>query len=356
MSAAPRIVVAGRSIGPGEPPFVIAEMSGNHNQSLDRALQIVEAAARAGAHALKLQTYTADTMTLDVRSDGFVVQDPSSPWHGEALYALYQKAHTPWEWHEPIFRRCRELGLLAFSTPFDATAVDFLESLDAPCFKIASFENVDLALIRKAAATGKPLIVSSGLASEAELGEAVAAARSAGCRELLLLKCTSSYPASPAESHLATIPDMARRFGCLVGVSDHTPGIGAAVAAVALGAVAIEKHLTLARGDGGVDAAFSLEPEELQRLVAESRRAWEARGSVHYGPSEGEKSSLVFRRSLYVVRDMKAGERFTGENVRAVRPGYGLAPKHLDEVLGKPIRRAAERGTPLTWDLVGERP
>ncbi len=348
------IRIGRRLVGPDHPPMLIAELSGNHNGRLERALALIDAAKAAGADAVKLQTYTADTMTLDCDGPGFRIV--GGLWDGRTLYDLYKEAATPWEWHGALFQRARESGLEVFSSPFDSTAIDFLESLGAPAYKIASFENVDLALIRRAAATGKPLIVSSGLASEAELGEAVAAARSAGCRELLLLKCTSSYPASPAESHLATIPDMARRFGCLVGVSDHTPGIGAAVAAVALGAVAIEKHLTLARGDGGVDAAFSLEPEELQRLVAESRRAWEARGSVQYGPSEGEKSSLVFRRSLYVVRDMKAGERFTGENVRAVRPGYGLAPKHLDEVLGKPIRRAAERGTPLTWDLVGERP
>jgi N-acetylneuraminate synthase len=344
-----------RSLGPGEPPFVIAEMSGNHNQDLARAMAIVEAAARAGAHALKLQTYTADTMTLDLRTRDFVIADPASPWRGQALYELYRKAHTPWAWHEAIFRRCRELGLVGFSTPFDATAVDFLESLGVPCYKIASFENVDLPLIRRVAATGKPVIISTGMASEIELEEAIGAARDAGCRELLLLKCTSSYPASPLESHLATIPHMRERFGCPVGLSDHTPGIGAAVAAVALGAVAVEKHLTLSRREASVDAAFSLEPEELAGLVLETRRAWEALGRVRYGPSEEERASLALRRSLYVVRDMKAGDRFTPENLRAIRPGHGLPPKHLSAFLGKPIRRDAAMGTPATWDLLNDR-
>ena len=347
--------IGGRAVGPGEPPFVIAEMSGNHNQELDRALAIVEAAARAGAHALKLQTYTPDTMTLDLRADEFVISDPASPWRGEGLYDLYRKAQTPWPWHERIFHRCRELGMIGFSTPFDATAVDFLESLGVPCYKIASFENVDLPLIRRVAATGKPVIISTGMAGETEIQEAVGAARDAGCRELMLLKCTSSYPAPPNESDLSTIPHMRERFGCPVGLSDHTQGIGAAVAAVAFGAVAIEKHLTLAREDGGVDAAFSMEPAELALMVAETHRAWQAVGRVRYGPSEHERASLALRRSLYVVRDMKAGDRFTLENLRAIRPGRGLAPKHLSAFLGKPIRRDASKGTPLTWDLLNER-
>jgi N-acetylneuraminate synthase len=346
------ISIGERQIGPGHPPLVIAEISGNHNGQMERAMEIVEAAARAGAQAVKLQTYTPATMTLELRDRDFLVCDARSPWRGEALWDLYEKAHTPWEWHEPIFRRCEELGMIAFSTPFDATAVDFLEALRVPCYKIASFENVDLELIRRAASTGKPLFISSGLATEAELADAVAAARGAGCRDLVLLKCTSSYPASPSDSHLATMADMRARFGCMVGLSDHTPGLGAAAAAVALGAVAIEKHVTLSRADGGVDAAFSLEPRELAQLVKETRAAWEALGAVRYGPSEHEAASLVFRRSLYIVEDMKAGDVFTSHNVRAIRPGYGLAPKHLVRLLGAPITRDAAKGTPVSWDLV----
>jgi N-acetylneuraminate synthase len=347
------LTIAGRSIGPEHRPFVIAEMSGNHNQSLDLAMQIVEAAARAGAHALKLQTYTADTMTLDLREREFLISDPQSLWHGQSLYELYRKAQTPWAWHAPIFARCRELGMVAFSTPFDASAVDFLEKLGAPCYKIASFENVDLPLIRRAAATGKPLILSTGMATLEEIDMAVRAAREAGCRELVLLKCTSTYPASPDDSHLRTMPRLREQFGCEVGLSDHTPGIGAAIAAVALGATVIEKHLTLHRADGGVDAAFSLEPGELQALVRESEAAWRSLGAVRFGPTEAEKSSLVFRRSLYVAKDMRKGELFDAQNLRAVRPGLGLPPRHIDAFLGKPIARDAAKGTPLTWDLLG---
>jgi pseudaminic acid synthase len=349
----PEVIIAGRSVGPASRPFMIAEMSGNHNQSLDRAMRMVDAAAASGAHALKLQTYTAETMTLNLREREFFISDPNSPWKGNSLYELYQKAYTPWEWHAPIFQRCKELGLVAFSTPFDATAVDFLEQLGAPCYKIASFENCDLPLIRKAAATGKPLIISSGMASIAELSEAVEAARGAGCRDLVLLKCTSNYPASPAASNLATIPHMRELFGCHIGLSDHTLGIGAAVASVALGAVAIEKHFTLARSDGGVDAEFSLEPAELRRLVEESERAWQATGRVHYGLTEEESGSRIFRRSLYVAANMKAGDIFDRRNLRAVRPGLGLPPKFIDEILGKRISRDAREGTPLSWDLVG---
>jgi N-acetylneuraminate synthase len=347
------LTIAGRGIGRAYAPFVIAEMSGNHNQSLERALQIVEAAARAGAHALKLQTYTADTMTLDLREREFLISDPQSLWHGQSLYELYRKAHTPWDWHAPIFARCRELGMVAFSTPFDASAVDFLERLGAPCYKIASFENVDLPLIRRAAATGKPLIVSTGMATLEEVDMAVRAAREAGCRELVLLKCTSTYPASPEDSHLHTIPRLREQFACEVGLSDHTPGIGAAIAAVALGATVIEKHFTLRRADGGVDAAFSLEPAELQALVRESEAAWRSLGAVRFGPTDAEKSSLVFRRSLYVAKDMRRGELFDAQNLRAVRPGFGLPPRHIDAFLGKPIARDAAKGTPLTWDLLG---
>lgn len=340
-------------IGLDHPPFVIAEMSGNHNGSLDRALAIVDAIADAGAQALKLQTYTADTMTLDLAEREFLIDDPESLWAGRTLYDLYREAHTPWDWHVPIFERARARGLVAFSTPFDATAVDFLESLDVPCYKIASFENVDLPLIRRVAATGKPLIVSTGLATLAEIAEAVAAARDAGCRDLVLLKCTSAYPASPADSHLQTIPHLRAAFGCEVGLSDHTLGNGAALASIALGATVIEKHVTLRRADGGVDSAFSLEPQELKQLVEDGRRARLALGSVHYGPSANEVNSLRFRRSLYVVRDVRAGEELTLENVRAIRPGLGLPPKHFEWVLGRRASRDIAAGTALAWDLIG---
>jgi pseudaminic acid synthase len=346
------IEIAGHRVGRGAPPFVIVEMSGNHNQSLDRALALVDAAAATGAQALKLQTYTADTMTLDIDEREFFIADPGSLWTGSSLYRLYQQAHTPWEWHEPIFRRARELGLVPFSTPFDATAVEFLESLGTPCYKIASFENTDLPLVRKVAATGKPIIISTGLATVAEIDETVRAARAAGCRDLVLLQCTSTYPAAAADSHLATIPHMRELFRCEVGLSDHTLGIGAAVASVALGACVIEKHFTLARADGGVDAVFSLEPDEMKQLVVEARRAWEAVGRVNYGPTEHEYKSLVFRRSLYVVSDMRSGDRFTMDNLRAIRPGLGLPPKHLDTLLGKRVGRAVRRGTPASWDLL----
>jgi N-acetylneuraminate synthase len=345
----PEFVIADRPIGPGHPPFVIAEMSGNHNQSLERALTIVEAAAAAGAQALKIQTYTADTMTLDVDEGEFHIDHPL--WGGQSLHKLYQLAYTPWEWHAPIFSRARELGMLAFSTPFDASAVDFLESLDVPAYKIASFENADLPLIRKVAATGKPMIVSTGMATLAELDEMVQAARGAGCRDLVLLKCTSTYPATPENSHIRTIPHMRELFGCQVGLSDHTPGIGASVAAVALGATVIEKHFTLRRADGGVDASFSLEPEELAALVTETERAWQALGQVRYGPTEAEASSRVYRRSLYIVRDMARGDVLSPENLRAIRPGLGLAPKYYDQLLGRRLARDARRGTPLSWDL-----
>ncbi|WP_348945374.1 pseudaminic acid synthase [Chitinibacter sp. FCG-7] len=344
--------IAGREIGAHMPPFMIAEMSGNHNQSLERALQIVEAAARAGAHALKLQTYTAETMTLNLSSAEFFVSDPNNLWAGSSLYDLYQQAHTPWEWHEPIFARARELGMIAFSTPFDESAVDFLESLDVPAYKIASFENTDLPLIRKVAATGKPVIISTGMASIAELDETVRAAREAGCVDLILLKCTSTYPASPINSHLRTIPHLGTLFSCEVGLSDHTLGIGAAVAAIALGASVVEKHFTLSRADGGVDSTFSLEPHEFESLVVETERAWQALGKVLYGPTQAENKSLMYRRSLYICSDIKAGEVFTIDNVRAIRPGLGLSPKYLDFVLGKVAKNDISRGTPLTFELL----
>jgi len=344
--------IAGRDVGAGAAPLVIAEMSGNHNQSLERALALVDAAAAAGAHALKLQTYTADTMTLDLSENEFLIENPDSLWRGKSLFKLYQEAHTPWDWHRPIFERAKKLGMIAFSSPFDDSAVDFLEGLGAPCYKIASFENTDLPLVRKVAATGKPMIISTGMASAEELDETVRAARAAGAKDIVLLKCTSTYPASPEDTNILTIPDMRARFGCEVGLSDHTMGIGVAVASVALGACAVEKHFTLRRADGGVDAAFSLEPSELKSLVEETQRAWQALGAVRYGATETEKKSLVFRRSLYVVKDLKKGDVLTRENVRVIRPGLGMAPKFLETILGKKIKVDVKRGTPLTQDLL----
>lgn len=347
------ISIGGRKIGTQHPPFIIAEMSGNHNQSLDRAIEIVEAAAKSGAHALKLQTYTADTMTLNLNEGDFYIRDEYSPWKGRSLYDLYQEAHTPWEWHEPIFRRCKELGLICFSTPFSESAVDFLETLDVPAYKIASFENTDLPLIRRVARTGKPLIISTGMATIAELHDTVQAARDAGCEDIILLKCTSSYPASPENSNIRTIPHMRDLFGCEVGLSDHTMGVGAAVAAVTLGATVVEKHFTLNRADGGVDSQFSLEPQEMAMLVEETERAWQALGTIVYGSTEQEKPSMVFRRSLYVVEDVKAGEPLTAQNVRAIRPGFGMAPKYMDIILGRKAVRDIPKGTPLSWEIIG---
>ena len=346
------ITICNRKIGAGHPPFIIAEMSGNHNQSLDRALEIVEAAAKTGAHALKIQTYTPDTMTLDLDEREFHISDPKSLWAGTSLYKLYGEAYTPWEWHKPIFDRARELGVIAFSTPFDDTAVDFLESLDVPCYKIASFENTDLPLIRRVAATGKPLIISTGMATVAELDETVRAARDAGCRDLILLKCTSTYPATAGNTNILTIPHMRELFGCEVGLSDHTMGVGVSVASVALGATVIEKHFTLNRADGGVDSTFSMEPAEMTQLVVETERAWEALGQVSYGSTDAETKSLQFRRSLYIVQDMKAGDVLTRENVRAIRPGLGLPTKYLEHVLSKSVKQDVKRGTAMRWGLL----
>lgn len=348
------IQIGHHTVGLDHPPFIIAEMSGNHNQSLERALEIVEAAAKAGAHALKLQTYTPDTMTLDIDEGEFHIDDPDSLWKGTSLYKLYGQAHTPWEWHEPIFNRCRQLGLIVFSTPFDATAVDFLEKLNVPAYKIASFENIDLPLIRKVAATGKPMIISTGMATVAELDETVCAAREAGCDKIILLKCTSSYPASPENTNILTIPHMHELFGVQVGLSDHTLGIGVALASIALGATVIEKHFALSRAEGGVDSAFSLEPMEMHALVVESERAWQALGRVRYGQTEKEKKSLQFRRSLYVVADIRAGEMFTPDNLRAIRPGLGLPTKYYDIFLGKKAPKDIKRGTPLSWELLAD--
>jgi len=346
-----KTVIGERSIGRDFPPFIIAEMSGNHNQSFERALQIVNAAADAGVHALKIQTYTADTMTLDIDREEFIISDSDSLWSGESLYNLYKKAYTPWEWHKPIFERAKELGLIAFSTPFDETSVDFLEELDVPCYKIASFENTDISLIKKVAETGKPLIISTGMATAAELDETIRVARNHGCNEIILLKCTSTYPATPENSNILTIPHMRELFQCEVGLSDHTLGIGVAIGSVCLGASVIEKHFTINRKDGGVDSAFSMDVDEMKNLVVETTRAWQSLGQISYGPIAKEKKSLKFRRSLYASEDIKAGEKITRNNIRIVRPGYGLAPKYFDIVLGMSVKRDIQRGTPLHWEL-----
>lgn len=348
-----QIQVENFKIGSLSKPFIIAEMSGNHNQSLERALKIVEAAAASGAHALKIQTYTADTMTLNLDNPGFQINDETSLWNGQNLYNLYQQAYTPWEWHKPIFDRAKELGMIAFSTPFDETAVDFLEELEVPLYKIASFENTDLPLIKKVAATGKPMIVSTGMATLAELDELVRTAKEAGCKDLVLLKCTSTYPATPENTNILTIPHMKQLFDDVqIGLSDHTLGIGVAVASVALGATVIEKHFTLDRDDGGVDAAFSMEPVEMKALVEETERAWLAMGKVTYGPTEKEKVSLKFRRSIYVAKDIKEGEVLNKENIRIVRPGYGLKPKYYDHILGKKVKCSIHKGEPFKFDFI----
>ena len=348
------MVIQGVSIGRSFQPFVIAELSGNHNGSLDRAIRLVEAAAATGVQCLKLQTYRADTLTLDVMEGEFVISDPKSLWKGRSLHSLYDEAHTPWEWHEPIMKRAAELGMVCFSSPFDETAVDFLETLEVPAYKIGSFECTHLPLLKKVAATGKPVILSTGMATVAEIDEAVRTLRAGGCSELALLKCTSTYPSTPENSNLATLPHLREMFGCEVGISDHTLGIGVSVAAVALGAVIIEKHFTLARAEGGVDSAFSMEPDEMKALVVESERAWQAMGRIHYGPTAAEKVAVTRRRSIYLSRDAGAGEVLSEANLRVVRPGHGLEPKHLPLVMGRRLRRAVTKGTPLSWDLLLE--
>ena len=342
--------IAGRPVGPGHRPYVIAELSANHLGGIERAFAIMEAAKRAGADAVKLQTYTADTMTIDHDGPGFVIE--GGLWDGRKLYDLYKEAHTPWDWHEALFARARELGIAVFSTPFDATAIDLLERLGTPAYKIASFEAVDLALIARAAQTGKPLIISTGMADRDEIAQSLDAARAAGGRDIVLLHCVSSYPADPADSNLRTIPVMAAEFDVLVGLSDHTPGSAVAVAATALGACAIEKHLTLRRADGGPDSAFSLEPEEFARLVAETTVSHAALGAVSFAPEASEGAMRKLRRSLYVVADMAEGEVFTAKNLRAIRPGLGLAPRHLPDILGMRASASIKRGTPLQWQLV----
>ena len=352
MSKRNDIELPGRTIGTGHRPFIIAEMSGNHNQSLDRALAIVEAAAAAGADAIKLQTYTADTMTIDEKGGLFSIDDEDSLWYGKNLYELYELAHTPWEWHQPIFEKARELGLMPFSTPFDDTSVDFLEELGVSAYKIASFENTDWPLLKKVASTGKPVIMSTGAATLADIDESVQVLKEGGCEDLVLLKCTSTYPATPENSNLHTIPVMRDIFDCHVGLSDHTLGIGAAVASVALGARVIEKHFTLSREDGGVDAAFSIEPDELKSLVEETERAFLALGDVQFGIQKAEEKSLRYKRSVYAVKDIEEGEKLTPENIRVIRPGDGLKPKYYEQLLGKEASGKIERGTPLRWELV----
>jgi pseudaminic acid synthase len=343
--------IGGFIIGDNNKPFVIAEMSGNHNQSLDRALEIVDAAAAAGAHGLKIQTYTADTMTIPHNQGLFYIDDVNSLWHGKTLHELYKIAHTPWEWHKPIFERARLNGMIPFSTPFDNTSVDFLEDLDVTLYKIASFENKDWPLLKKVAQTGKPVIMSTGASTVESISESVKVLRENGCKNLVLLKCTSTYPASPQDTNLVTIPHMRQLFSCFTGLSDHTGGIGVAVASVALGSRVIEKHFTLNREDGGVDSAFSIEPHELKSLVVETERAWEALGEVKYDILEEENASLRFKRSIYIVKDIKAGEEFTTENIRIIRPGDGMQPKYFDNIIGKKALNDLLSGTPLTWDV-----
>lgn len=347
-----KVTISGRKISNSELPFIIAELSGNHNQSLDLAFKMIEAAAEAGADAIKLQTYTADTMTLDCDLDDFQILEDSNLWQGNSLYKLYQKAHTPWEWHQALFEKANALGLIAFSSPFDASAVDFLESLNVPCYKIASFENNDIPLIKRVAETGKPVIISTGMASLTEISEAVDTLRSNGCSDIVLLKCTSAYPASPSQANLKTIQHLRDTFQCEVGISDHTMGIGVSLAGVALGASVIEKHFVLSREAGGVDAAFSLEPHELKMLVDESQLAAQAVGGVLYGGGESEQASKKYRRSIYVSQDVQNGELLTEKNIQVIRPGFGLAPKYYSQLLGQRVTKNVNKGTPLSWGLL----
>lgn len=341
-----------KKIGKQYRPFIIAEMSGNHNHSLDKAFKIVKAAAYAGADAIKLQTYTADTITFRGSRDEFQIKDENSLWKGQNLYDLYKTAYTPWEWHKQIFDYARELGLIAFSSPFDESAVDFLETLNVPVYKIASFENTDHILLKRVAKTGKPIIMSTGVATIADIQESVKVLKANNCEELVLLKCTSTYPASPENTNILTIPHMRDLYDCAIGLSDHTMGIGVSVAAVALGACVIEKHLTLSRAEGGVDAAFSLEPEEFRNLVIESERAWLGLGRVNYDLTEQERKSLQFKRSLYFVQDIKAGETITAAHIRSIRPGNGLHTRYYEDIIGKTIKKSVKAGTPISWDTI----
>lgn len=342
------MVLANFEINYNKRPFIIAEMSGNHNQSLERALAIVDAAAAAGANAIKLQTYTADTMTIP---GAYTIQDEGSLWKGRELYDLYKEAYTPWEWHKPIFDRAKEKRIIAFSSPFDETAVDFLETLEVPFYKIASFENTDWPLLKRVAATGKPVIMSTGVSTLADIADGVRVLKENGIKDMILLKCTSTYPATADNSNLLTIPHMSALFDCPVGLSDHTMGIGVALTAVALGARVIEKHFTLSRADGGVDSAFSLEPDELKSLVIESERAFQALGKISYGIQEAEEKSKLFKRSVYAIKNIAAGELFTKENIKVIRPGLGLAPKYYEEVLGKTSKVDISKGSPLNIEM-----
>jgi N-acetylneuraminate synthase len=349
---ASNVIINGHEIGEGKRPFIIAEMSGNHNGSLHRAFELVDAAADAGAQAIKLQTYTPDTMTLDLETRDFLIEDQTSLWKGKRLYELYKEAQTPWDWHDKIFAYANAKGLTAFSTPFDFTAVDFLESLNVPCYKLASFEITHLPLIKKISRTRKPLIISTGMATIAEIAQAVETAVENGAKHIILLKCTSEYPANPTDSNLKTIPVMRRAFDLNIGLSDHTLGIGAAIASVALGSCVIEKHLTLSRGQGGVDAGFSLEPSELKSLVEEINRAWLSLGETRFGRTVGEANSIKFRRSIYALETINKGEKFSEKNIALIRPSYGLAPHNFELVLGLKASRKIERGEPLRWDMI----
>ncbi len=346
------LFIGNKKIAKGESPFVIAELSGNHSQSLERALAMIDAAAEAGVDAIKLQTYTADTMTLDCEQADFNIQEIDSLWKDQSLYNLYNEASTPWEWHEVLFERAKSHGLIAFSSPFDKTAVDFLESLDVPCYKIASFENNDIPLIKYIAKTNKPVIMSTGMASFEEISEAVNCLRTNGCEHIVLLKCTSAYPALASEANLLTMTDLRDKFGCEVGISDHTLSLGVALSAVALGATVIEKHLVLSREEAGVDSAFSLEPDEFKVLVRESNNAAVALGDIQYGGSKSEQASKKYRRSIYISKNINAGDVLTEDNVRIVRPGFGLAPKHYEQIMGKKINTTLIKGTALSWDVI----
>ena len=338
-------------IGQDFPPYIIAEMSGNHNQSLDRALKIVEIAAECGVNAIKLQTYTPDTITLNVRNKEFIIHDKKSLWHGKSLYELYEEAHTPWEWHEPIMNLAKKVGIACFSSPFDSSSVDFLEKLNVPAYKIASPEIIHLPLIEKVAKTGKPMIISTGMATIGEINDALSTATIEDSNQAILLKCTSSYPSSPRNSNIISIPHMKQLFNCDIGLSDHTLGIGAPIAAVANGAVIIEKHFTLDRSEGGVDSAFSLEPSEMKQLVVESKRAWESIGIINYGPTESEEPSLNFRRSIYSSKKIKKGEKIDDSNIKIIRPAKGIEPKFYNIIIGKRVNRDLEKGTALTWEM-----
>ena len=348
------IRIANRAIGAGASPYVIAELSANHNGAFESALHLIESAAKAGADAIKLQTYTADTLTLDCDSEEFRIS--GGLWNGKTLYQLYQEAHTPWDWHSELFDHAEKLGITIFSSPFDRTAVDFLENLNCPAYKIASFESVDLALIRYAASTGKPIIISTGMSDFDEIQESIEAAREAGCTELAILHCVSGYPAPPADYNLRTIPDMISQFGLVTGLSDHTLGTATAITSIALGASILEKHFTLDRGRGGPDDSFSLEPPELASLCRDAREAWASLGGVNYARKSSEEKNMQFRRSLYFVRDLNEGDQITEDSIRSVRPGFGLAPKYFDAVLGRTLNRSVRANTPVRWDEINGEP